>query len=391
VVIAACVLVLGFYVASQALALAVRQSATDFSLRLAPRNALILAQKAESSVANTTSSTRWQNAATTARQALLRDPLLPSAASTLAFGAGLAGDDRLAQQAFTYSQALSRRDLKTHLWAIEYAVARGDVAGALRHYNFALLTSRQAPAILFPVLAGAVASQDVRRALVPLLLKRTEWAPSFINFVANSSSDHRSAAALFGELRDRDFIFPTGAEASLLGALVTNRDYGSARSYLDKGVEADVSKTSRDPHFASNFATPSPFDWNLQNDVGLTTSIQQGDRGGIFTFSTVAGAGGPLLRQLQLLRPGRYEVMSHLTVLHPADALPVWAVQCVDGPELARFAVGAKRAKPSVDGDFTVDATCPAQWLTLAVAPNDSAGGVTGELNFAQIRPIGRR
>jgi hypothetical protein len=300
----------------------------------------------------------------------------------------LRGDDAAARRAFLYSRKVSRRDLKTHLWAIEYAVSQNDVPGALRHYDLALRTSRQASDILFPVLAGAIPDPNIRQALLPILLKRPVWAGPFVNYLAISSPDHRSAAALFGALGSAGFAFPEGAEASLLGALVTSRDYAIADHYLTQKDGRRSRASSRDPNFSSNASTPSPFDWNPQNDVGVTSSIQPDRQGGVATFSSVAGAGGPALRQLQLLPPGRYEIVSRLSVLSESSAVPVWTVQCVDGGEVARLPlrmVGG--GAPVSNGSFTIRSGCPAQWLTLIVEPSDAPGGVTGELSFAQVRP----
>jgi len=384
------ILAVGVYAGVQAFAQAVRQRAPDIALQLTPGDARSLASKAELLTRDSPSPVRWAMAAEFARRALERDPMLPSAAATLGFRAGLNGDNETAASAFAYSQALSRRDLKTHLWAIEYAVQREDVPGALRHYDLALRTSGKAPAILFPVLASAIADAEIRRSLVPLLVKRTAWVTPFINFVAESPVDARATAALFSDLRRRGFVFPNGAEASLLGALVTSRDFATARTYL-AAESSQVSSRSRLPRFSGNPAIPSPFDWNPQNDVGVMTSIQQGNQGGVFVFSTVAGTGGPILRQLQLLAPGQYEVVSRLVSIDPMEASLAWTIQCVDGGELARIPVIPRPEMPVRNGRFTVGPGCPAQWLILNVSPGELAGGVSGELDYAEIRPLETR
>jgi hypothetical protein len=284
---------------------------------------------------------------------------------------------------------VSRRDLRTHLWAIEYAVSRDDVAGALRSYDVALRTSRRAPDILFPILATALSDETIRKAIISTILKLPAWAPSFINYVANTAPDHRAAATLFGALSSRGYRFPEGAEASLLGALASSRDYVTADRYLAlKGGRASR-QWSRHPSFAGNPATPSPFDWNAQNDVGVASSIQPDRQGEMFAFSSVPGAGGAALRQLQLLPPGRYEIVSRLSALNPVHAVPSWTIQCVDGPEVARLPLRpTPGGAPISNGRFTINAGCKAQWLTLMVTPNDAPGGVAGELSFAQIRPV---
>src|SRR3546814_1290750 len=66
------------------------------------------------------------------------------------------GDQAKGERLLAYSQKLSRRDLRTQLMAIELAVAQGDISGALRHYDIALRTKKNAPELLFPVLTSAL-------------------------------------------------------------------------------------------------------------------------------------------------------------------------------------------------------------------------------------------
>lgn len=386
-VLAAAVAILGVYAGNQSLALALRHSPAG--LWLAPGDARILSTQSEELVGDGNSPERWRKASSYATQAILRDPLSPSAAATLGFAAALRGDDGAAHRAFAYSQMVSRRDLKTHLWAIEFLVSRADVPATLKHYDLALRTSRQAKDILFPILAGAIVNAEVRSALLPRLLARPQWAGPFINYLAISSPDHRSASVLFATLLARGFTLPEGAQASLLGALVNDRDYATARAYL-RQTAYNNGELSRYPRFASNPATPGPFDWNPQNEVGLASSIQGNGDGAIFVFSTVAGAGGPVLRQLLLLPPGRYRMISRLTALTPSQPLPAWTVQCVDGPEVAKLllVVAKPDAAPSDNGNFAIGGDCPAQWLNLSIPPGEAASGLTGELDFAQVRPV---
>lgn len=387
-VAAAAVLALGAYAASQSFAVAVRQPATNLALRLAPNNAAILALQAEQIANGTASPAQWDQAAQLARRALRRDPLQPSAAVTLGIVAGLHKHTQASQRAFTYSLEISRRNLKAHLWAIEYAVEQGRIPEALRHYDAALKTSKQAPEILFPVLANAVASDDVRDALLPVMLKRPVWALPFSNFVAISANDPRSAPLLLGDLRSRGFMLPVGAEASMLGALASRKSYAVARDYLSKVYPQFSSRDVRYPSFAGNPPTPSPFDWNLQNDDGLNSDIQRDKAGGTLSFTAVGGASGPLLRQLLLLPPGIYEIGSRLKRLDPSEASLSWLVQCVDGTELARLPVKQSDKLILPNGKFAVRSDCPAQLLALAVNPSDSPTEVSGEMAMVKIRTL---
>ncbi|VXD00905.1 conserved hypothetical protein [Sphingomonas sp. 8AM] len=360
-------------------------------MELASNNARVLTARADALIGDGSSSSGWRRAAAYARRALLRDPLSASAAATLGFEAGLRGDDAAAHRAFGYSGTLSRREFKTHLWANEYAVSRGDIHEALHQYDLALRTSRLAPDVLFPVLANAIADEPIRKELIPKLRAGREWGPAFLNFAAISAPNHRAVAILFRDLTSRGVKLPAGAEASLLGALVHDRDFATARIYLR--ATGNASDVTRYPRFAGNPAVPSPFDWNPQNDVGLSSSIQSSREGGLLVFSAVTGMGGGVVRQLHLLPPGRYTIFSRLTSLTPAQSVPAWSVQCADGAEIARFRLKlvTPDASPTAEGTFQVDPGCTAQWLSLIVPAGETAGGLMGEVDFATIRRVSGR
>src|SRR3546814_17422634 len=72
------------------------------------------------------------------------------------------GDRAGGERLLAYSQTLSRRDLRTQLMAIELAVARDDIPSALRHYDIALRTKKNAPDLLFPVLTSALTNPTIR-------------------------------------------------------------------------------------------------------------------------------------------------------------------------------------------------------------------------------------
>lgn len=381
------IFVVGSYAASQSLALTMRTSNNGLAYRLAPSDARILSVRTKILTEGTTQRARWDQAAALARRALLRDPLSGTAAATVGLHAAMQGNERIVTDALAYARGITRRDLRTNLWAIENQVMRNDIPGALRDYDVALRTSTHAPDILFPVLAGAVADDDVRAALVPTLVRAPVWTVPFLRYVAETAPDHQAAATLFGDLRRRGVALPQGTEASLLGALVTAGDYATARRYLaNAGLPVDG---SRYPTFAGNPPSPSPFDWNMSDASGVSATVQQDGDAGILAFSTVGGASGPIARQLQLLPPGRYDVVSALASIKPADARLYWSAQCVDGVELGRIALSSQVSdRPVVNGSFTVPATCPALWWTL-VAPFDNATDINGELRYAAIRGSG--
>src|SRR3546814_9998889 len=73
--------------------------------------------------------------------------------------------------------------------AIELAVARDDIPSALRHYDIALRTKKNAPDLLFPVLTSALTNPTIRTELVKTLGGRPKWSNDFISHAARSDAD----------------------------------------------------------------------------------------------------------------------------------------------------------------------------------------------------------
>lgn len=325
-----------------------------------------------------------------AREALLQDPTAVVAVSTLGLNAQIRGDTAGARRLFAYAEKLSRRHLQTQLWAVEDAVARGDVAGALRQYDTALRTSRSAPDLLFPILASAIAEPSVRAALTRTLASKPAWSDAFIQYAAGNGSDPRAAVQLFTGLRRAGVAVPPEAETRLVNALVARDHVGTAWSYYAATRPGADRRRSRDPHFTAGSESPSLFDWVPVNDSGISTSIQRGEQGGVFDFSVSASVGGPLLRQVQLLPPGDYEIEGRsIGIEQPRSTLPFWMLSCRDGRELGRVVVlNSAEGNGVFKGRFRVLPGCPVQTLTLVARPSDAVSGLSGQIDRVQLSPV---
>lgn len=328
-------------------------------------------------------------AAIAARLALRQDPTAVQAASVLGFDRHLNGDTPAARRLFAYAATLSRRDLQTQLWQVEDAVARGDVPAVLRHYDIALRTSRAAADLLFPILASAITDPAVRAATVRTLAARPQWGDGFISFIARGDGDPRVTASLFDGLRRAGAPVFEEASAATINTLVARGFIDQAWSYyagLHPGADR---RRSRDPRFTANPRMPSPFDWVATSDEGVNAALQRGERGGVVDFTVSAGAGGPILRQMQVLRPGRYRLYGRSEGIdRPEGARPYWSLTCSDGRELGRALVPRGDASDGTFGAvFVVPAGCPVQTLTLMARPSEAMQPGTGQISLAQLEP----
>jgi len=383
---------LGTVSVTHSLAYMIRGSAPARAHALAPWDGRITALLSEQLSGPDAAPADRRRADDLARLALRQDPTAVPAVATLGINAQVRGDTAAARRIFAYSEKLSRRDLRTRLWAIEDAVGRGDIPGALRNYDIALRTSRIAPDLLFPVLASAISDSDIRRALIATLVQRPAWSEQFLGFVAGTGPDAQATASLFEALPSRGIALPVGAAPALVGRLLAENHVDDAwRFYAALTPDADR-RVARDPDFTANLQSPTPFDWIPITDSGVSATLQRGERGGIFDFAVPSNLGGPILRQTQLLPPGEYAIEGRSIGIEQAgNALPYWTLTCPDGRELGRVVVpNSTQANGRFAGRLTVPAGCPVQQLALVARPSEQLSGLTGQIDDIRLRPAAR-
>lgn len=377
---------------NHSLAYMMRGSAPQRAHALAPWDGRISALLSEYMSGPQASIVNHKHADELARLALRQDPTAVAAVATLGINAQLRNDTTVARRIFAYSEKLSRRDLRTRIWANEDAVARGNIPDALRNYDIALRTSRIAPDLLFPLLASAIAETEIRRVLVQTLTQRPAWGDQFIGFVSGNSPDVRATANLYEALHRRGIALPTGSPAALIQRLLSEGHAGDAwhlYSTITPGVDRRI---ARDPSFTMNPASPTPFDWRPVTDSGVSATIQRGEQGGIFDFAVPSNLGGPLLHQTQMLLPGNYVIEGRSVGINQADdALPYWTLLCGEGRELGRITVpNSAHLNGLFTGRFTVPIGCPVQQLTLVARPSEQLSGLSGQIDHVRLRPVER-
>lgn len=350
---------------------------------LAPYDGRVTARLALSLAGAEATPTERRRSDRLAREALRQDPTAVVAASTLGMNAEVHGLPKQTRSFFTFAEKLSRRDSPTQLWRIENAVSRGDVDGALRHYDIALRTSPKLSPLLFPVLATASADPAIRGALVRTLVGKPRWSFDFTEFAATENADPRSTAALFLQLQRAGVAPSESARARTVNVLVAKAGADEGWRYYAATKPGIDRRRSRDPRFTAGIGSPSVFDWQAQSQEGVTTSIQNG----AFDFFVPATAGGALLTQAQLLPPGAYRLSGRsMNVEGSPDGLPHWVLTCADARELGRVALSTS-ADGAFSGAFTVPPGCPTQTLALVARPSDTASGLSGQITEAWLAP----
>ena len=375
---------------SDAAARVLAKADTEQAHRLAPWDGQIAARLAEQRL--TRSFGEEAGSTQLARAALRHDPTAVEAASVLGLQAQLAGEEDAANRLFAYAHALSRRERRAQLWAIEEAVSRGDIAGALRHYDTALRTSRSASTLLYPVLATAIAEPLVRAALMDRLAEKPVWIRSFINHLAVNVARPEATVQV---LRDGDRMGLPIEEAervAVVNAVASRGLHELAWTYYASFRDGADRRRSRDPTFLRPVDDAAVFDWMPSNEGGLIASFQSGEDGGVVAFSVPSGTGGTLLRQTQLLPPGAYRLDGTGSALDiPADAPPYWQLACQDGRELGRVPIiadeeGSARFSSQA---IIVPAGCPVQVLSLIARSSSQVAGQSGQIDRVLLSPAG--
>lgn len=332
-------------------------------------------------------------AARLARAAWRQDSTAVLALSTLALSAQITGNVAKARRLFRLSETMSRRELNAQLWLIEDAVGKGDIAGALVHYDIALRTSVGARRILFPVLSSAIGDPAILTKLTKMLSAGSSWGTWFVEYLAVNSSDSKAAADLYVSLDSSGVAISSGAAANLISRLVATGAYDDAWRVFE-AVRGKVDRSrSRDPNFTVDVAIPSVFDWIALDSAGLGASIDPAPGGGSFNFSGASSEGGVILRQGQVLPPGDYILSGHSSVddQNPISVPFYWTLTCQSGIEVGRLPLTAARQSDGrFAGRITVPARCPFQTLALVAPPSDAAMSLSGQIDKVSLLPAQR-
>lgn len=274
------------------------------------------------------------------------------------------------------SERVSRRDISTQLTQIERSVARGDIAGALRHYDIALTVYPQSEKTLLPVLVGALGDPAIDTALIPYVQAGRSWIYSLILLASQQNRGSLAAAVVIRAGGVPAVIRVTSWEASVLyylmqeGALTVARDYYLASNKFPPSILSDVRFTRE----TVDSGMP-PFSWALtRND---TIDVQPHAVGGV-RVTVEPDSQGLALSRLLFLSPGNYRLVNRLSGEEgSARGTLQWRLSCmVQSTKTSHITSAAiQEAGPNharVSFDFSVEPDCLAQQLNGVVSAGES-------------------
>ncbi len=304
--------------------------------------------------------------------ALAREPVNVRAARSLALTQSFA-DVKAAERTFAYAENLSRRDLPTQLWLIEYAVQQGNVSGALTHYDRALRTSKDAGAVLLPTLVAASVDESVAKALAPVLHARPSWWRPFLLKAIETGNDARSLAYIIAAFRPAlDKAEEHEIARLTIARLVDLKRYDlAARLYIQlMPGTPDELPLVRNGDFETN-GDLVPLDWAFAENADISASPERvtGDDTRL-EIRAANGTRGEVARQLLVLTPGQYQLSAVAGGGSAAAPVPLTlSIECTSGAPVARSALDLTDQE-QIDRRFSfrIPPGCASQWLRIEIA-----------------------
>ena len=323
-----------------------------------------------------------------AREAYERDPTRAGALRVLGVARGLGGDLGAAATLLRDAERLTRRDLPTQLFFIESAVSRGDVTGALRHFDIAMRTSRSGRALLIPILCTALQDPGLTRPIARTLDAVPDWTGEFVSGCADQAPSRAALARVLTVAGRARRASPPVVTAKITQLVTLGGEIAVGRQ-LYEALLHDAGRTPSsgigDPRFRVSDAVP-PFDWSYA--VAPELGGEQG--GGAPGLDVHARSrSGAVAWQMMLLPPGHYRLTITGTPTQPKPAGTVMAqVACVDGPQRTLGLVRvAATPRFGGQGAVTIPRDCPSQWVRLSLEGTGS-GTYDGHIDAVKIEPV---
>lgn len=373
-----------------------RTRSPDLVLKVAPYDGGARAIKAFAllSQPDVTKKPAAREARTLISEAIAKEPTSLPAVRSLGLLLSLNDKPGAAARVFHYAESLSRRDLATQLWLIEWNVRQDDVAGALKHYDIALRTSPETSRTLFPILIAATAFPDVAAEVRRMLLTRPSWGPMFVRDLVYGSKSPAVAASISRGLLNPANVGERPHLVALMERLVQARSYNQAWA-LYTSIRRSVAEESlvRDGSFEDDDTIP-PFEWALAQEPDLSAELRPriDDTNKALYFVQTGGRAGTVARQLLRLAPGRYTLsMLAGEVKGDTERPPQISLNCA-GNDTALVAVRLPMA-PSREQrqqmSFEVGRACHAQWIAVTVPGSLDTVESSGWIDDVSIRRVG--
>lgn len=360
------------------------------ALGVRPGSARALTRDAEFSLAKALSDKReYPVAERKAELAIAAAPANPRALQVLGLTAQQRNDSAPAARYMTLSSQLSRRNGLVQIWLVDQAARAGRSAEALTHFDTTMRASPAFSAQLYPILANALQSREIRDAFRPYIKSNPSWLAPFLGFAADQSPNPAYVAKALVEAggmpAGKEFRGTTALLLDKLSASGKFTDmaqfYRSARRGGDTRAMTSlaVDRAGADPDFA-------PMTWKLADSGDVQVSQVAAERPGTFglRFEAFDTRGAEAAHKYLFLKPGAYRIAHRAVALGEGGGRLQLALACPG----ARAPFARIDLRPGQGSDrIVVPAGCTTQLAVLAVTDATSDDGLDLALTLLAIAP----
>lgn len=334
-----------------------------------------------------------------ARSVLAREPLRADAYRLLAQSAEKAGQHDQASQLYAQAVLVQPRDLFSRQWLAADALARGDVATAVSHYDRMLLVRPELAGTIYPLLAQLV-EQGAAGALLPSLATDPPWRAGFLAHAAAAVADVDALHALFQPLASAAVPLHDAERSVYLDRLQREQRYTEAYLAWAAFLSAD-GRAVLGNVFDGGFEQPPEnggFGWRIGRVAGARIEQINGEGVGGKQALRVQFSNQRVpfshVQQLLALAPGDYRLDGRVRLddLRNERGLR-WQVVCAHGGGQALAETGrASGTRPwqPFSAVFSVpERDCQAQWLQLVLAARIPAEQrISGQIWYDDLRIV---
>lgn len=319
------------------------------------------------------------------REGLRRKTLNPTALALLGLAQEAHGADAGATRLFKVAQRVSRRDVLTHFALVNRFAAKGNLAGALDHYDLALRTNNSAVELMVPILGNAIRDLRIQKGFADLVRQRPPWLLLVL--------DNMSSTTPFPDELAKSLVLAGGLppsapypeiEQRLLARVLAKDGPAAARAYFLSLAKARVSDLSTlgfdarttDPKFA-------PLTWTESEDPNASGAFVR--QGATFALegSAAPNVSGVLASRTMFLPAGNYRVAARSKVEGDRGAALTMTVRClVDGRDVAIWEGDFAKPLPLL----TIASACAAQNVILSLAAGEGPTGAEAELTGLRLQ-----
>jgi hypothetical protein len=325
-----------------------------------------------------------------AKRSLRSDPLNRRVLRLVGLTIGEKGDVQRSERIMLLANDVSRRDAATQLWMIERLVQRGDVKGAVMHYDIALRTQPELEPLLLPIFAQAIHEEPIRAALRPYIRDQVRWASAMLFYAILHGNLHDVVRLLEPVAYTEHNSALNGINLRLISALVDAGEQDLAEDYALRVTPGIGRRTLTD--LAVSSATTDTrignLAWKLSDNTSAATTFN--DHGG-FDVVVDPWARGPVISRVISVKGGRQYTLAFdaKPEQNETDAHLTWDVTCrtagqdsvITRQDLALAGPAAHHA-----WSIAVPLRCRALRLQISATGDDERGSASVSLYRLSLR-----